>query len=211
MRLRSQDHWYRPLPGRADRPAPAHRPPVLRRSPKQSGRQLHREWGANLSSPTPSDENGGLDANRREEVVAKQGRGELVERPLAPFALTDALWIVTATDPGGISEPVRKRLAVIEPLGPSLPRAVEGHVASGRGSSSPSSFLSRQPRPPPPSSGDGEIDPEHPNCPLCGAAAGQRVTLINAIGGMRDRCPTCREFIGTNAEEELMRGIRDIR
>ena len=140
-------HWYRPLPGRADRPAPAHRPPVLRRSPKQSGRQLHTEWGANLSSPTPSDENGGLDANRREEVVAKQGRGELVERPLAPFALTDALWIVTATDPGGISEPVRKRLAVIGPLGPGLPRAVEGHVASGRGSSSPSSFLSRQPRP----------------------------------------------------------------
>ena len=58
---------------------------------------------------------------------------------------------------------------------------------------------------------DGEIDPEHPDCPLCGAAAGQRVTLINAIAGMRDLCPTCRESIGTNAEEELMRGIRDIR
>ena len=42
-----------------------------------------------------------------------KGRGELVERPLAPIALTDALWIVTATDPGGIPEPVRKRLVVI--------------------------------------------------------------------------------------------------
>ena len=120
-------HWHRPLPGRADRPAPAHRPPVLRRSPKQSGRQSHTEWGANLSSPTPSDENCGLDANRREEVVAEQGRGELVERPLAPFPLTDALWIVTATDPGGISEPVRKRLAVIEPLGYSTKESSTSH------------------------------------------------------------------------------------
>ena len=50
-------------------------------------------------------------------MVAEQGRGELVARPLGPFALTDALWIVTASDPGGISEPVRKRLALIEPLG----------------------------------------------------------------------------------------------
>ena len=58
-------HWYRPLAGRADRPAPEHRPPVLRRSPRQSGRQLHTEWGTNLTSPMPSDENCGLDTNRR--------------------------------------------------------------------------------------------------------------------------------------------------
>ena len=62
-----------------------------------------------------------------------------------------------------------------------------------------------------PGRGDGEIDPEQPKCPLYGSAAGQWVTLINAIAGMRDLCPTCRESIGTNAEEELMRGIRDIR
>ena len=31
-----------------------------------------------------------------------------------PFDLSDVLWIVTATDPGGIPEPVRKWLAVIE-------------------------------------------------------------------------------------------------
>lgn len=72
---------------------------------------MHTEWGTNLASPMPSNENCGLDTNRREEVVAEQGRGS------SGRLLTDALWIVTATDPGGISEPVRKRLAMVEPLG----------------------------------------------------------------------------------------------
>lgn len=56
-----------------------------------------------------------------------------------------------------------------------------------------------------------EIDPEYPDCPLCRAAAGQDVTLIDTIGAIRSICPTCSESIGTNPEEEVMREIRGIR
>lgn len=44
---------------------------------------------------------------------------------------------------------------------------------------------------------DGEIDPEHPDCPLCRAAAGQDVTLIETIAQVRNLCPECGESTGT--------------
>ena len=74
-----------------------------------------------------------------------------------PFDLTDALWIVTATDPGKIPAPVRKWLAVIELSGYSTEEKVDIArrylLTRPFAERSPSSWLSPEPS-------ESEVEPE---------------------------------------------------
>ena len=52
-----------------------------------------------------------------------------------------------------------------------------------------------------------DIDPQYHHCPLCRAATGERMTLIDTIARIADLCPPCSEDVAGDDEQRILREI----